>query len=163
MTALRKIATQEAQITAQVESFIDCWPDLQPLLPLHWAELAIHQDKMPLDVDYLTYHRQEEAGELLFITLRNRGDLVGYFAGLIGRSPHYKSTLACKMDVIYLYPEHRGFGAGKLLMDTIKAELKRRGVQVWYMGSKNHKPIEALFMACGFEPMETYFSQWIGD
>jgi hypothetical protein len=26
------------------------------------------------------------------------------------------------------------------------------------MGSKNHKPIEQLFVACGFEPTETYFT-----
>lgn len=150
-------------ITAAVESFVDCWPEFHALLPIHHKELALYQDKMPLDVDYARYASWEHDGSLLFVAVRENGNVIGYFAGLVGTSPHYQSTLCCKMDVIFLEEAHRGFGTGKLLMDTIRAELKRRGVQVWYMGSKNHKPIEALFMACGFEPMETYFSQWIGD
>jgi GNAT superfamily N-acetyltransferase len=150
-------------ITATVESFMGAWPELQPHLPRHHEELALYKDKMPLDVSILRYASWEADGSLLFVAVRCDGALVGYFVGIIGTSPHYQTTLCCKMDVIYLTPEHRGAGTGRLLMTTIRAELKRRGCQVWYMGSKNHKPIEALFLACGFEPCETYFSQWIGD
>jgi GNAT superfamily N-acetyltransferase len=150
-------------ITASLESFVDCWPELQPHLPRHHAELALYQDRMPLDVDFARYAAWEGDGSLVFVALRDLGQMVGYFAGVVGTSPHYKSTLSCKMDVIWAEPEHRGLGAGKLLMTTVMAELKRRGVKVVWMGSKNHKPIEQLFVACGFEPTETYFSQWIGD
>lgn len=150
-------------ITAAVESFSDVWPELQPLLPLHHEELALYKEQMPLDVDPRRYIAWEHDGSLVFVGVRSDGGLIGYFAGLVGTSPHYRSTLACKMDVIYLHPDHRGFGTGKLLMSTVMAEMKRRGVKVVWMGSKNHKPIEQLFVACGFEPTETYFSQWIGD
>lgn len=150
-------------ITAQVEGFMAARTEMEPLLPLHWEELALYRDKMPLDVDWGRYAAWEEGGSLLFVTLRDDGRLVGYFVGVVGTSPHYQGTLMCKMDVVYLVPEHRGAGSGNLLMETIKRELLRRGVKLWWMGSKNHKPIEGLFRAHGFTQEEAYFAQWIGD
>lgn len=150
-------------LTSQVEGFIDCLDEVRPILTTHWHELGLYRDKMPLDPAWSYYEQAERRGEILFITLRLGGQLVGYFGGLLGPAPHYQSTLTCKMDVIYLAPEHRGLGIGKILLDATKAELTRRGVKLWWVGSKNHKPIEALFGAYGFEPTETYFSMWIGD
>lgn len=150
-------------ITAQHESFEACLEEMKPLLPLHWEELALFRDKMPLDPDYAYFVRQERAGQLQFVTLRQAGELLGYYVGMIGPSPHYKSTLTAKMDVIYLVPEHRGAGAGGMLMAEIRRGLKQRGVKLWWMGSKNHKPIEALFRAFGFTDEESYFALWIGD
>lgn len=150
-------------ITAAVESFADVWPEMQPLLPLHHAELALFQDKMPLDVDVRRYFAWDNDGALLTVILRESGALIGYFVGIVGTSPHYQSTLMCKMDVVFLVKEHRGQKAGSLLLDTVKAELKRRGVKLWWMGSKVHLPIAPLLEAHGFELAETYHTQWIGD
>lgn len=150
-------------ITTHVESFIGAIPELAPLFPMHWEELALFKDRMPLDIDFCFYRAAEDRGELLFITSREAGRLVGYFVGIVGHSPHYQGTLTCKMDVVYLVPEHRGAGVGGQLVNAVEAELKRRGVKCWWMGSKNHKPIEALFVTHGFEPAETYFAKWLED
>lgn len=150
-------------ITAQLESFTEQLPELKPLLPGHWAELALYQDKMPLDPDYGYYERLEVHGQLIFCTIRENGALVGYFVGILGPSPHYQSTPTCKMDVIYVHPDHRGQHAGRLLLDKVKAELVRRGIKCWWVGSKNHKPIEWLYEQYGFDRSEAYFSMWLGD
>lgn len=150
-------------ITAQIESLTEQLPELKPLLPEHWAELALYQDRMPLDPDFAYYEAMDAAGKMLLATIRENGALVGYFVGILGASPHYRSTPMCKMDVVYVHPDHRGQHAGTLLLDTVKRELKRRGVRCWWVGSKNHKPIEWLFEQFGFERSETYFSMWIGD
>lgn len=149
-------------LTAQVETLADQIDTLKPLLPLHWEELALYKDRMPLDPDYAWYLRTEEEGRLLLVTLRADGEPVGYFVGTLGASPHYRSTPACKMDILYVHPDHRGASAGLLLLRTIRRELKRRGIKIWWMGSKNHKSIERLFERYGFDRAETHFSMWIG-
>lgn len=152
-----------AMITSHVERFTDCIDEVQPLFREHWEELGLFKDKMPLDPHYGYYAECEANGSALFLTLRTAGKLIGYFGGIVGPSPHYKSTLTCKMDLIYLAPEHRGLGAGKMLLDAVKAELKRRGVKLWWVGSKCHKPLDALLTLYGFELAETYYAMWTGD
>lgn len=150
-------------ITAQIESFHKTLPELAPLLPVHWEELGLYQDKMPLDPAYGVYFDRENRGELLFVTVREDGRLIGYWISVIAPGLHYKTTLTNTMDILYVAPEHRGNDAGFLLADLVKAESIRRGVRLWWVGSKNHKQIEWFFERLGFERQETYFSMWLGD
>lgn len=147
-------------ITATVEPFMSQVEELKPLLPLHWRELGIYQDRMPLDPLWSSYRAYEDAGALLYVALRSSGALVGYFIGLVAPGMHYQTTLTCKMDIAFVLPEFRG-SAGRLLFDAAKAELKRRGVKLWWVGSKDHHPIEGFYEALGFERQETYFALWL--
>lgn len=149
-------------ITASVEPFMSQVEEIKPLLPLHWAELAVYQDRMPLDPLWASYQAYEDAGALLYVALRSSGALVGYFIGLIAPGMHYQTTLTCKMDIAFVLPQHRGT-AGRTLFDAVKAELTRRGVKIWWVGSKDHHPIEGFYEALGFERQETYFALWLGD
>lgn len=148
-------------ITAQVESLTERLEDLKPFFPAHWAELGIYRDRMALDPQYAEYLRLDAAGVALLVTLRKDGVLVGYFVGFITPGLHYGSTLQCKMDICYIDPEHRG-GGGQVLFAAVKAELIRRGVKLWWSGSKAHHPIERFLEAFGFERQETHFAMWIG-
>lgn len=148
-------------ITACPEPFIAQLEELKPLLPLHWEELGIYKDKMPLDPKWDTYAAFEAQGELLYVALRHQGRLVGYFIGVITPGLHYQTTLTCKMDIAFVLPEFRKGGAGTVLFDAVKAELKRRGVKLWWVGSKDHHPIEGFYEAFGFERQETYFAMWL--
>ncbi len=148
-------------ITACPEPFMAQVEELKPLLPLHWEELAIFKDRMPLDPQWNVYATLEAAGQLLYVPLRNTGSLIGYFIGVITPGLHYRQTLTCKMDICFIVREHRG-RAGTLLFDAVKAELLRRGVKLWWVGSKDHHPIEGFYEAFGFERQETYFTMWLG-
>lgn len=150
-------------ITAQVESFTQTLDELKPLLPRHWEELALHKEKVPLAPQYDIYERREELGELLFITLRETGVLVGYFVGFIAPGLHYKTCLTLTMDVFYVWPEQRGQGAGFLLFKAVEKEAKRRGVQRMFVGSKLHKDASWLFERLGYEEVERYYSVWLGE
>jgi GNAT superfamily N-acetyltransferase len=149
-------------ITAAPEPFMSQVEELKPLLPKHWKELAIYQDRMPLDPLWEVYDGLETAGQLLYVPLRKAGELIGYFIGVITPGLHYRQTLTCKMDIAFVLPEHRG-KAGTVLFDAVKAELKRRGVKLWWVGSKDHHPIERFYEMFGFERQETYFTMWLGD
>jgi len=150
-------------ITAQIEPLADCLEEMKPLFPAHWEELGMFKDKMPLDPDYGEYYRREAVDALVMPILRENGKIIGYWPTFISPGLHYKSTLSATMDILYIAPEHRGNGSGKMLFDCLYAELKRRGVKFWHCGSKNHKQIEWFLKMCGFDPFEMHFCMWIGE
>ena len=151
-------------LTAQIESFVECLGEFKPLFPKHWEELALNKDKVPLDPQYEIYEAREARGELLFVTLRDLGMPVGYFIGFIAPGLHYKTCLTCTMDIFWVHPEYRSKGLpGVKLFRAVEAELKRRGVQRWFAGSKCHADASALFEFLKFEKVEIYYSKWLGE
>lgn len=150
-------------LTAQIESFEACLDELRPMLPEHHKELGLFQEKMPLDPNFPVYFAHEQAGSLLFVTVRDAGALVGYWISFIQPGLHYQSTLTNQMDIYWVHPDHRGQKAGFMLADLVKAECIRRGVKIWYAGSKNHKPSEWFFERLGFEHCEAYYVMWLGE
>ena len=44
-------------------------------MPLHWEELALEQDKVPLAPQYDVYASRHAAGQVLVVTLRQDGVL----------------------------------------------------------------------------------------
>lgn len=150
-------------ITAHVESFEQNLAYLKPILPIHYEELALNQDKVPLSPQFDKYIAAEQRGELLFITLRKTGEMVGYFIGFIAPGLHYSTCLTCQMDIFYVHPDHRGDGAGFQLFKFVEKELKHRKVQRMFVGSKLHKDASWLFQKLGYTPVETYYSTWLGD
>lgn len=150
-------------ITAQVESLTERLAELKPLFPLHYDELALNKDKVPLDPQYDIYLQRDAAGQCLLVTLREKGALVGYFVGFIAPGLHYKTCLTCTMDIFYVHPDVRCRFGGVRLFKAVQTELKRRGVQRWFVGSKNHADASRLFECLKFEKVETYYSMWLGD
>ena len=151
-------------LTCQVESLTERLEEFKHLVPLHWEELALNKDKVPLDPQYEVYAAREARGELLFVTMREAGKPVGYFVGFIAPGLHYKGCLTCTMDIFYIAQELRNQGLpGVRLFRFVENELKRRGVQRWFVGSKVHADASALFEFLKFECVEVYYSKWIGD
>lgn len=150
-------------ITAHIESFEENLEYLKPLLPIHYKELALNQDKVPLSPQFDKYVATEKQGGLIFVTLRSAGQMVGYFIGFIAPGLHYSTCLTCQMDIFYVLPEHRGGGAGFQLFKFVEQQLKKRGVQRLFVGSKLHKDASWLFEKLNYTPVETYYSAWLGD
>ncbi len=150
-------------ITAQIEKFSEKLPEFIDLFPLHYQELALNKDHVPLDPQYDIYFQREDAGQLLFVTLRELGKSVGYFIGFIAPGLHYKTCLTCHMDIMWVHPDKRGSGAGKLLFTFVENELRRRGVQRWIVGSKCHKDASLFFESLGFDRIEINHSKWLGE
>lgn len=152
-----------SMITASIEPFDDCIEELKPMFPVHWDELGIFKDKMPLDPEYAIYRQREALGQLVMPILRKDAKIIGYWPTFVSPGLHYRSTLTATMDILWIHPDHRGDGAGKQLFECLRNELKRRGVKLWYAGSKNHKQIEWFLKMLGFDPIEMHFAMWIGD
>lgn len=150
-------------ITAQVEKLSDSLQEMKWLFPEHWKELALNQDKIPLDPLYDQYLKEELEGSIVYVTIREDGDIVGYFVGNVGISKHYRSLLMCTPDIFYVHPEKRHQDIGTLLFNTVEIELKRRGVRKWLVGDKNHKLAAIFFEKLGFEKIENIYSKWLGE
>lgn len=152
-------------ITAQVEPYAACLAQLIALYPQHWEMLALDKDRpeAALDPMWEVYAERDAAGQVLLVTLRERGDLVGYFLGFIAPGLHYRRCLTYHMDIFYVVPSMRGRFGGKRLMRALMVECRRRGVKRMFVGEKLHQPAGRLFMAMGFVPVETTYSHWLED
>lgn len=158
--------TLPEHLTAQVETLRGGGLDeLKPLLPIHYKELSLHQfHGIPLNPQYHIYLDREDRGEVMYVTLRQGGQLCGYFVGFIAPGLHYQDCLTLTLDIFYLLPEFRGNGGGVTLFAEVQRELQRRGAKAWFVGLKEHlrEHAEALFLQMGFEKSEQYYCKWFG-
>lgn len=145
------------------ESFTEALEEIKPMFPVHWKELALEQDRVPLDPQYEIYFERERRGELLFIAGREPGKVCAYFIGVVAPGLHYRTCLTLTMDIFWVHPDHRGHGAGLQLFKAVEAEARRRGVQRMLVGSKLHKDASWLFERLGYTEVERYYSVWLGD
>lgn len=152
-------------ITAQVESLTENLEALKVMFPRHWEDLALNKDKVPLDPQYDIYLARDAAGEVLFVTLRKDGAIIGYFVSFVAPGLHYKTCLTCICDIFYIHPDYRDGSPGPAikLFRAVEREAKRRGVQRWFVGSKVHSDASRLFEYLGFERCEAFYTKWLGD
>lgn len=150
-------------LTAAPEPFAPFLDEVMPLLPAHYAELALDQDKVPLSPQYNVYLDRDSRGEVLTVAMRDAGELVGYFVGFVTPGLHYSTCLTLQLDIFWLKPEHRGKSGGAILFKTVEAEAKRRGVQRMFVGSKTHLDASWLFEKLGYTKVETHYSHWLGE
>lgn len=150
-------------MTFAPESLTEHLEALKPMFPLHWQELALNKDHVPLDPQYEVYLERDARGEVLFVSGRENGEIIAYFVGFVAPGLHYRTCLTLTMDIFWVRPDHRGKSAGLRLFSAVENEAKRRGVKRMFMGSKLHKDSGWLFARMGYEPVETYYSKWIGD
>ena len=152
-------------ITAQVESFENCLPELKVLFPVHHGELGLFKGQMPLAPQYGEYVERERAGNLFLVTVRVDGNIAAYYVAQVAPGFHYEQTLTGTMDIMYVAPSYRGGGLCLPLFRAAERELKRRGVKVWYSGYKHHNPLNMpmLLLRLGFRPADVYCVKWLGD
>ncbi len=150
-------------ITFHIESFTESLPEFRPLLPLHWKELALNQDHVPLDPQWEVYYERERRGELFFVAAREEGRIVGYYIAFIAPGLHYANCLTCTTDIFFIHPGKRVAMTSLKLFKFVEEELRRRGVKRWFIGSKVHADASAIFERLKFERVEVYYSKWMGD
>ena len=136
---------------------------LKPMFPLHFAELALDQEKAPLDPQYETYLERERQGGVMLHVVREDGAIIGYFVGFVAPGLHYQTCLTLTLDIFWIHPAHRGRAAGYKLFKSVEEDAKARGVQRMFVGSKVHLDASWMFEKLGYKKVETYYSHWLGD
>lgn len=150
-------------LTAQVEPFPPFLEEVKPLLDHHYEELALNKDKVPLSPQYDEYLSRDARGMILLVTLRDAGELVGYFVGFVAPGLHYSTCLTLHLDIFWVRPDKRNGTAGLKLFKKVEQEAHRRGVNRMFVGSKVHQDASRLFEALGYTHVEKTYSMWLGD
>jgi GNAT superfamily N-acetyltransferase len=150
-------------ITAQVEQYSDALPELAPLYLDHWSELALDKEYQEAGLDPMwdIYEQRNADGQVLLVTLRDTGRMIGYFLGFVAPGLHYRKCLTYHSDIFRIVPEYRGRMGGKRMVRAVIAECKRRGVKRMFLGEKLHMPCAELFAAFGARPVERTHSLWL--
>lgn len=150
-------------ITFAIEPFSEVYGELLPLLHKHYAEISTHKDHgVELEPQVEAYKAREADGSLMMVIGRQAGEIVSYFVCFIAPGLHYKSCLTCSPDIFYVEESRRGATIGVQMFRFVEAELKRRGVKRWAVGSKIRHDASALFKFLGFEQVETIHEKWLG-
>lgn len=137
-------------ITYTVERWKDLNAEMAPFAPLHWAELAVTKEEVPLDLDWERFNEIDNAGKLHTVIVRDNGVMIGYHVTLVGPHLHYKSTLHGMVDLYYVLPEYRKHKVGLGLFSFAERSLKQLGVVKIITGTKCHLPNDSLFEHLGY-------------
>jgi hypothetical protein len=149
-------------ITCQVEGFADALADIAQHIDSHWAEVGSFKDQFRREIDYAAYHRLEEAGRLLTVTMRENGALIGYVVGALGQDFHRvtlddpaRRLAAFSALVNYIIPSRRGHARGMTL--AVERYVLARTSQVTTISYRTKRVNGAaeFLRAIGYEEMET--------
>jgi len=146
-----------------MEKLSDVKDEIEPLLHEHWEEIAVNKDKIKLSVDWDSYDTLEKSGDLGLYTARFQGDLVGYLAVISQYNLHYQEHIYAMSDVVFVHEDHRKSKAGYSLFKYAEKDLKERGVSVFVVNTKTHKPFDGLMESMEFELIERTYSKYLGD
>jgi GNAT superfamily N-acetyltransferase len=127
--------------------------EAEPLFKVHYDELALHKDVMPMGCDHEFYFQLERNNFLLVVTARRDGRLVGYYVGIvIAHHPHNKEGgKVSTTDMFFILPSERRGGAGVKLLRFVEHELRREGVKKATISTKLHFENAELLEALGWE------------
>lgn len=158
MTPVRPRSILRPRVAYQQEPWATYVVDAPPLWRLHYAEVALDQDVIPLDMDVERYAALDATGQLHLVTARAgpEAHLVGYYTALVGPHLHYKRTLCAAVDLYFVLPAYRQGWTGIRLFQEAERTLKARGVVKVATGTKLHAGLErtTLFMRLGYRPTE---------
>lgn len=144
------------------ESLIAIKDEIQPLIENHWSEIALNQDNIKLNPDWNMYGKLESLGMIKTYTARVDDELVGYFILVVTKGLHYADHTFAATDVIYISPEYRKGRAGYGLIKFAEQELKKDGVSVLVINTKDHAPFDKLLESMDFSLTERLYQKFIG-
>ncbi len=149
-------------ITFQEQTLAEVRDEMEPLLVRHWEEIALHRDRIKLDIDWPTYHKLDAARMLNITTARDDGALIGYVCYVLVRNPHYKSQYVADCDIFWLDPDRRRGTLGMKLIRESERFVIARGVNQIVTRTKLHHDLGPLLERLGYEPIERVYTKLVG-
>ena len=145
------------KILFAVERFKDAIDEARPLLRRHWEEIAKNKGLLKLDPDMEMYDRIGE--NLLLVTARCDGHLVGYFLWFLIMHPHYRNVSVAEEDLHFLLPEYRrGLTGYKLMKSACQAAIDR-GAKLLVAREKIGHEHTAIMERLGFVPTDIVYTR----
>jgi GNAT superfamily N-acetyltransferase len=150
-------------ITYQKDTVENVFRDIGDTFIKHHEEVESYTKDVPLDIDREQYEALEAVGALHAVSVRDDGELIGYYVSMVMPHPHHKGSLFAVNDIIYIDPEYRKSGVAAEMILFAENELRGAGVDVMTFSMKAAYPFKSLAKHVGFEETEIVYSKYIGD
>lgn len=150
-------------ITYQEEEYAEVIDELKPLLVDHYHEVAMYQDEIELNPNYVEYGALAGLGMLHILTARDEGKVVGYVVSILNHNLHYMDHLFCVNDVLYVDPEYRHTEVAPNMLSELEAIMREKGVSVMTYHMKVFKSFETLMDLLGFDHAEHLYMKYIKE
>jgi hypothetical protein len=111
----------------------------------------------PLSVAWPILLAGESAGNLITITARLDGELMGYALFWLFPSPHHAGEKRAQCDALYLCPWARVGNLGRDLITTSNRLLGSMGVRAVMHSVRPGRPFGPLLTRLGFRPLEQIY------
>jgi GNAT superfamily N-acetyltransferase len=152
------------EFTYQVERWPDVVDEARPLWDLHWQEVALDRERIPLDPDFALYAQLDAMDQLHIVTVRDAGQtLVGYHASIVRPHPHYRTSLSAFTDLYYLLPPCRKGMVGVRLFREVERTLRARGVEKASVQTKVSLDMSRIFERLGWRLTEKVYTKYLKD
>lgn len=148
-------------ITYQSESYFTARDD--GLIQMHYDEIALHKEAIPLAPDWHRYDLMDAAQDLACITARDDGKMIGYSVFFLQNHIHYMTTRMASNDVLYLHPDYRKGRIGIKLIQHSEKHLQWLGVKkiVWHIKTAND--FSPILKRMGYGNEEVVMGKILGD
>ena len=147
--------------TFATEKVSALWDEIRPLTAAHHAETSFYKD-LPLAPDKDRYLMMEERGFLRCYTARDADTkrLVGYSIVIVAVNAHHAtSPPMASGDILFLDPEYRGVGLGRMLVNYGDDQLKAEGVEIVFHHGKHQGNFINTLVRCGYQPCELLYTK----
>ena len=135
-----------------------CFEEAAPLIEKYRREIAYYTD-LNLEPDYGRYAALEKANVLRAYTARLDEKIIGFAVFHVATHLHFKSNIFAMHDILYIMPEHRGFGYKFIRWCT--EELRADGVSVVYFSVNVNYDYRPLLERMGFEHTDHLYAKRI--
>lgn len=122
---------------------------------------APHDDALntdwPRSREGVAYYRQKftDPAHVAFIAEDADGNAVGYVIGCATNKFRYRKVKTGELENMFIVPQWRGKGVGKVLIHALKHWMKTKGVgRVYVSAYANNEEAVRFYRKCGFEPWE---------
>lgn len=152
------------KLSYQQEDYKDVVYEIETLHQMHYDEVAIHQDYIPLAKNYAGYWKLYSDGKLFCMTVRNEaGRLIGYVLAIIQWGLHNATSIFANTDLHFLQPEYRRGFAGIRLFVEYERILKSLGVEKVTSVSKTHIDRDKIYDYLGWDKQEVVYTKIIKE
>jgi hypothetical protein len=145
-------------ITFQVEPLYPFVYELMDLFKNHYQEIAERTDVIKLDPDLDTYEALVKLDKLEVHTIRDSEKLIGYSLWFITNHIHYKKSITCSSDILFIHPEYRKGMTGVKFIKWSVAKIKEHNPQRIMFHVKDSVDYSAIIKRMGAKHFESIYT-----
>ena len=134
--------------------------DMLPLIGTHYQEIAPYKE-IPLQPDVGHYRQVEAIGALRIYTARDADKhLRGYALFFLRPHPHFHASLQAAQDLLFIDPDHRGFGLS--FLRYCDEQLAGEGVEVIHHTVTTRCDFSPMLRRMGYQLSEFIYTRHTG-